>query len=506
MRDSLIKKITIQRLAREEFEDGIPVPVEVPMIVDGVSNLETDTTEYDVAATEEELKVMQADNQTVAAVTEALEDLATTVRVLIDNGQCTGGTLALLHLAGEQYVSQLGERPVRLSFESLDTASLERQHELALEGFFENVGQSYVMSVKHHVNAVKDFFKGTSGKIKKYATALNDAEREYEQTKSHFAIGPYEGSLNDLWYFFSTTAGMSKKILVDLKDDVAFSRYALVTYPEKVLDTAHKLTGMIKSGKLDSLANVQKLAKQVEGLSSGFDLFDSKLAKTASYFNAVTLGEDSGSATKPLTIGNTTYDKLAGLATSRAWVEQGSTTHSAKKAGAYIGSAVAHGVIAGAIGTVGVAAAAGTISGATTALSSMANRGASSYLTPQFDYSASDIATVIAGGKAYLDNVEHYLKLDHNFETSADAFVGSLSALSKTVNHTGGDKETVEAAKKLMRQLDKFGTNLLFENFCKPAVAEIARSIKGGKYCMYLGKRMIYNATVAEDHKAKAKK
>lgn len=489
------------KLAREEAEidptaagqgEGggtvVPPNPEEPLPVINATGFSDDAMETDIGTGGEDLAAQVRDSQEVEAAQEALDSYASQIRVLIATESCTETTAKLLEMGIGFQMARLHMDNSKVNVESLSVgANIVEVHqamlnELATENVFLNdIAQHYVVSFKHHWNAVADFMRTTSSKLKKYEAKVQAGKAEFERASKKMGNKPIEGSLSELWYHFSTDAGQVKDIVKAVKDDLNFSSYVLTTYPKKVMDTANKVVNILKSADFSTVDGIEKTVKAVEALPSGAELFDKKFMKQ-SYLGVTTLTNDAGTQRKPITIKGTPHAKLAELATPNAVVETGSLKHSAKKVGSYVG-----GAYAGAI-TGGVAAHfAGNVVGNAV---KVATHGAMAAFTARVKMSSQDLSNLIGDAETYLKNVRSYLELENSLEHLEQQVSDAL----KRVGQAEPDHEAAEVAKQALKQIDQYLTNLVCENFARPAVQEIQRSIKTSKYIMYMAHRLMFNA------------
>lgn len=429
---------------------------------------DTSAFEGDVAALSAEEEDDFEDNDTVNAVMESLQLYAGQLQTLVKTKKGTPDTLALITFGAQQQLNRLHVQMPNVALESADS-NIHQQHaqaQMALEGIWENLKQSLVVEWKDQMNRRLDFFKTTEGELKKYEGKLDSALAEYNHTKSSFSKGKVEGGYAGIWPFFSNSEGKVKDISAALSQDLAYSKYMLVTYPSEIIATVKKLTAIIKTSKVDSVEKMAGLVKSVERLPHPLALFDHRTLealKKNDLLGVVGLEIKDGTKYNVLDIGGYKATKLAEIATSSRIVQKRSFTHGRKE---YVGKVgkqllVGHGVEA--------------------ALGSM-------------ELSADDIGHILMEGRSYLENVRAYRELDKSFGPVGDDFIAATEALS--AGFKSMEKADVKVCTQAADQIFDYFLSLQ-QSLTNPAGQEVGRALKGSKFCVYFGLRMIANATGA---------
>jgi hypothetical protein len=345
-----------------------------------------------------------------------------------------------------------------VAVENYGTLSSEQQAKIALEGvgttlktwFF----QDPVLHFKHWKDIVLDSFKSVGSKLAKYEKKCAQNKAEYEAKKG--SLDPtVEVNLHGLWYFFTTRDGQPKNFMSSLAKDLSMSTYVLTRYPAAVIAEIEKLTSAVKSGNAKSKANIEALAKKVAALKSPAELFDGSYLGEGKYFNVTSLNAEAA---------NGGGDRLGQLGRSGTVVESTATGHKVGKAGMFA-------LRQGAMGPMGMTAA----------------MAASVTMSEEVHLSVRDLGEVFEAAQAYLDNVKTFLGMEQKFGHAVDALGAAMAALGKTA----GEHPDPEIG-SIGDKIEAYGKTLT-RAFQRPALQEVARSIRASKYCNYFGLRGIFN-------------
>jgi len=421
-----------------------------------------DGVEYDISRVSQDMDAEFEDEQSMSVVMENLAGYALCIESLIQNNACSEGTLTALRLGVEQQLNRIHAPINAVSLES-EGVDIVRQHEIALEGIRDILNKYYqanVLGVKHRLNAVADFFRSTHSQIGKYRNKLSDAESEFRTESGSWENVQHEGSLLELWYHFSNDRGQTKDISSAIAKDVALSTYILKTYSGEVIGAVAKLGAIIRAGKLRTLKDAEKFFQDVERLKTGAQLFNQSYIGGHPYLSVTGLTVKRGDRRRVNEIGGKARSRLAELATPDTVVEVGKWTHTAMK------------VAANGTGYVGM----------------IANFVASA----KIKMTTNEIGDAIKAGFTYLDNVDSYITNGRRFLIEAAKASEALVRLVDTIDNEM-PSEDAAAVRAGVKQVEQYLNNLV-HCYQNPAKAEVARSIKGAKYNMYLALRMIFNA------------
>jgi hypothetical protein len=98
-----------------------------------------------------------------------------------------------------------------------------------------------------------------------------------------------------------------------------------------------------------------------------------------------------------------------------------------------------------------------------------------------------DLGEVFEAAQAYLNNVKTFLAMESKFAHAVDALGAAMAALGKTA----GEHPDAEIG-SIGDKIEAYGKTLT-RAFQRPALQEVARSIRASKYCNYFGLRGIFN-------------
>lgn len=398
------------------------------------------------------------------AAKEVIEIAIESIETLIATNKCTNETAWLINQGTRSALDTLGFTRPMPSLESFDGSDIVAQHKLALESFqdaLNTYNQTEILRAKKAYNGTVDLFKSTAGQLKKYKTKLEAAKKEYESKKGEMTQANYNVNLSELWQHFSTAAGPTEDIIAAIRKDLGLSEYILTKYPTLVIDTMKKLVALTTSAAMaKDPAAIKTFLKSVEGLHSGVELFDkSFIVKGHPYLSVTGVEVKVGSSRAELIVDGQAFTKLAALATASVVAETSSVKHAIKKA--------------------------------------LVNE-----MWTDLKYKSGEIATVIDFGQDYIKNVEKYLTHGAEIDKLGVEFTANLIRMGASAKSMEADGKVKGQIKKAISQVDQIYSNLL-HCFKQPAGDEVARSIKGAKYCQYLALRLIYNATGSVNKKEK---
>lgn len=426
-----------------------------------------ESAEYETTLVDTEMKEDRNADQEESAAMESLFITGQMIQRLIKTGKCSQETLDLTRMIAQEQLNRLGYSLPNMGMESV-LLDIPQQHNVVMEAISniwqrgeENRGsQIFVMTWKHQINAITDLFKSNKSQITKYEGSLKDAKSEYSSKSS----GPlkrdkHRVSMAELWYHFTTAEGPVDDIEAALKKDLTLSTYALTKHPVAINGLFEKLLTALKAYKSDGNASIVKLAKAVEGMANPSELFDKSLIGAKTFLSVVTVSRSRGAERKPLTLAGTTFTKLAELATADHVSESGSMKHGAKKV-----FAKSNGLASNAF-----------------------NKSAQG-----IEFEPKEIEPVIDSGLVYLENCKKFMEMEGRFEDILNqCFVISDKIYSDIGGNQFGNSDDSKAAKAIVDQIFRYADNICAA-FYSPASSELARSIKGAKYCGYLAKRMVY--------------
>lgn len=422
-------------------------------IIDGGDNLVEDLLHAD-----EELASQTRDIETTAAVLEHLDDYAFALESMIENDECTPQALQLVETGINNELARVDETMELPALES-DTTPAQRG-QMALEflrNWFHRVATQWVVSRKHSRDFWNDLIRSVESRVGKYRNRLEKGKAEYNHKKDEWNEREHTGNLVEMWYHFATDHGDAKQLIPEIEKDVKMSSYVLIEYPKKIAELYKKAEGVLGQAKLSDEANAIRLAKAIEGLAHPASLFDRSMIGGKPFLSVTGLEVDVGTKRKPVSIGDVSFAKLSELASPKKVVETGSWQHTATKIAAH---------------TIGFVAA----------------RKQSARMTIKF--SSQDVGTVIDAGFQYLEHVDAYLKQAKLFAQEGEAIESTFTKFEQTASDQMQSGREVAA---MIRQVQQFLENIE-DCFKSPATKEMARSIKGAKYCDYMSLRMIYQA------------
>lgn len=356
------------------------------------------------------------------------------------------------------------------NFTSIDLQSSDsnyQAHQLTLEAAIDWVNkifQQTVVHTKHTWNATMDFFHGLDSRISKYEQKLEAASSEFKAKSNGLQKTGNRVSLNELWYFFKTGDGQATDLMGDLMFDTNASKYVLVEYTGKVISEMEKLASIISRAKFSDDKQVLSFVKQIEGLKTPSELFDKKYLTGKPLFNVTGFKVTKSKRSKAITIDGKVCSRFAEMASLDPVTQDGSLAHTGLKAGYFLSNGVP---------------VLNTVSNITELV--VAN---------EFIYSVNQIGQVIDFGKRYIDGITKYADLASKFATVSNKLIKSLENESMMMSNYTDENSVI---KPVISQMLKI-VNSYEMAFSQPAKSEVARSLRGAKYCHYLALRMIYNA------------
>jgi len=323
---------------------------------------------------------------------------------------------------------------------------------------FDDLFQYQVLHWKHFRDVQNDFFSETNPKIARYNQKLNETWREFQEKKHKFRDGEHHLSLMELWYFFSNKQGASRNVIRDLQQDTEFSKFVLVTYRKAVIDQLSALASIVQGARLHSLADCHKVIEAIQRLKTIDELFDDKWLGEGRYFNVTSVIKSAGSVGKDFEFDGKSYSRATELSSGARVVEKKSKGHTAMKVVANV-----------------------TNIGAAIKGSSIA----------PMEISTNEIGEIIMFGKDYVANLDTGLELSNSAERATNALMRGVEAMRGSSHIPADDIPELRKFVKFVGQVaDSYIAALK-----QPFGAEVIRSIKGAKYCYYIGLRCIYNAS-----------
>jgi hypothetical protein len=375
---------------------------------------------------------------------ESLFEYYNLLRGLIHSGAVTPAATALIIKGVNQQLAGVGLEG--LSFPALESyrrAGTEEQAKIALEGIGTKLKtllfQDPVLKFKHYKDIILDSFKSIESKLAKYEGKTQQNKAEFEQKRGKLGAR-IEINLHGLWYFFATGQGQPSNLTAALSNDLAGSGYMLTKYPAEVIASIEKLAATLASGSAKDKPSIDALAKRVEALKSPAELFDPQFMGNGKYFNVTSVV-----ASRDQTQGS----RLEQLSRSGFVLEKSSVEHTARKA------------FTGPVPSI--------------------------MRSKEIVMSVQQLGEVFDAAQAYCDNVKHFLALEAKFAGAAAKLGDALKKLSGTAQ--GHDRDVIAVGDRIEAY-----AKLLMRAFQRPALQEAARSLRGSKYCNYLGLRGIFNS------------
>lgn len=416
-----------------------------------------DDLDSELLHADEELQTQTRDIETTAVVLEHLDDYAIALETLLEGDECTPRAVELIETGINNELARVDETMELPALES-DTTGAQRG-QLALEflrDWFHRVATQWVVSRKHRDDFWSDLIKGVEARVGKYRTRLEKGKAEYDHKKGGWHESRHTGNLIEMWYHFATDHGDAKNLVPAIEKDVQMSSYVLIEYPKLVTDLYKKAAATMSGSKLTDEASALRLGKAVEALPHPVSLFDRELLGGKPFLSVTGLEYDVGTKRKPVTVNGATFAKLSELASPKKVVESGSWKHTAMKVFSHTN--LGSGVKSGAGMTI--------------------------------KFTTQDVGAVIDAGFQYLEHVDAYLKLAYAFKKEGEAFDRIFDGFEKSVAENMQSGREVAA---MLRQIQQYLDNI-DDCFKSPATKEMARSIKGAKYCDYMSLRMIFQA------------
>lgn len=434
------------------------VPAEVVATPEELVEQQEEVIEVGSDDVETELLISDSDTQNdfneeekTSVAVESLAMFAAITKDLIATRRCSMESLSLIRVGVAPHLAALNVKPLVIATES--DKSIEELHQMALEGFWNNIAQNWVVSYKHLINATTDFFKNKEKQVEKYVAVLDKAESEWKEKLPKLQRNQQDVSLDQLWYYFRKTSGQVDHPSSELKLEEDLSTYVLTKYTNDVLGELEKLASILTTAKFDSSANVIALAKKVEGLRSPIEMFDKKFVSGKQFMNATQLVLEQGTKRSAISIDDTLLEKLSKLATPSCVSTSGSFTHNALKVAANSNG----------YGTLAAFA-----------------------LSKNLIIGNDDVAKLIKSSGKMLENVESYFNSATKFSAAVDKLTKGLSGIRDTAD---GSPEAV----KVLNQINQVARNYI-NAYKRTGVEVAAHSIKGAKYTGYLVNRIIWNA------------
>lgn len=426
---------------------------ESPLVQDELTSFEDD---IDAAAFNEEHRV-----DANAAEAIALENMILNVRMfkdLIGKRNYSQEAANVMAAVIRNQMQSEGCSFINVDMQSGSDDSLK--HQLTLESamdWLNRMLQQPVMDFKHQWNGVTDFFRGLNGKFAKYDEKLGNAMNEYKSKQNELSKTGNKVALNELWFFFKTGDGQMTNLNGGLSFDTNASAYVLETYTRNVITETEKLAGLLSSARLKDEKSVLAFIKAVEGLKSPTELFDKKYLMGKPLFNVTGFEVKRGKRHSAIDVSGKTCTRFAELASGDLITQTGTYSHPALK--------VAY------------------------QLTKPTSSWADLVVANEFTYSADDIEKVIEFGQKYLNNVKAYNNMLSKYSNAINKICKALESFGKEESNISDDVDARQFSNQLVKIVGTY-----MDAYTLPAKHEVARSLRGAKYCHYLALRMIFNA------------
>ena len=427
---------------------------------DGENNLPEETEEEQGAELETALAETQSyfqdfinDRANQISSLESLNVLISSMEGLIKDSRHAEAN-AVLQAAKNMYPGIVSS----FTMEDLgDSPDFNGDASVAVEGLrqiFDRVIQNYVLNFKQDVDFFHGLFLNTKKNIDKYRGRLNAALDEFNST-SFSSNTNNRLSLNSLWYFFRTEKGQITDMVKALENDIKVNEYILKKYPKDVSNNFSKLSSAIKTVKVTKEEDVVKSFQKLTTLEHPADLFKGFPIKGYPYLDMMGLAmHTTRQAPISIELDKINTDKVRDLTVSKTIKENWNFKHEALVFGSRV---TRPGVFLNLI------------------------------LSKSLEYHISDIGTSLKIGLRYINNSSDYL----NFLNKATRDIESAAEAYRKLADTG--QYEIEGFRSLMITIARLIDNHL--NCIKnPAVKELSRSAKAGRYIAYAGRRMIANA------------
>lgn len=467
----------------EEVPPLVEEPTDPTLIENALGG--ADDIEADLVRADIEVQAEADTGDTIREAMESLMILSASLGASIKNKSYSAESLAYMRHSANQHLSVARLKLPSDAMES-EVYSIEQQYTIvqeSIESGLNRLAQQGIMSFKHIVNGVSDMFKGTASKLDKYAEVLDSAEKDYNEKKGSLTREAHKGNMAGVWQFFTTekAANQAKELVPATMKDVAVSSYLLLDYPASVKKQIEGLVRALGSGTARNKAELTRILDAIEKLQSPIDTFKKDLLGGKPLFNVTGLEIKAGKARTPVTFGGKTYQNIAKLASPMTIVESTSFDHQATKAM----NGAAH--VAGAAVAVGAMPLVSPL-----AIGSAINLAAGVAGTGSFTYTNEDIPKMIKLGRQYLDNVRKAIASQATDEAIYDRLEQALDNILTSVPEDldGADSKALD---RIDFQILQVAENLLRQGG-SPVTAEMARSLKGVKYCGYIVQRMIAGA------------
>lgn len=373
-------------------------------------------------------------------------------------------------------INRYGTPAMEDEFKSLHTGvSLESYDAVALEGFgsrliklLKNNAQEIVVSWKNFYDVIGDFFTSTEKQATTYRSRLEGVKKEYEEKKSGWKETTHHGSLAEMQYFFIRNPKREmgwkklKDLVADLRTDIKYSNDILSKLPETALKNLQEFSSALNSARFGKESDIKSVVSSFEHQSPVKDLVDKKLIGDYLLFDARSI-EYVAKPGHSFKSDLSKKQKLVDLAVSAEYKETKSVLHRAGK------------VLRG--------------SGIGGALHGLSNRWFS-----DLEVTTEEIGDVIRIGFQYIDNIDEFGKLQNKYRAQMSSFGKALNKFMDAASEADFDKGVdPDEVADLAHIATTHSTNLR-KALLDMQTVEVARALKGAKYCGYMANRLVFNA------------
>ena len=414
-----------------------------------------DNLEADALMAENELQSVQRTDERLEEARSVMDSYREQIEATLDSGKEPTAELAETARRLVEAEANLveGESPVSLESHAVPRQQLQLALEFLKSDYMNRHAQAWVLNWKNQADIVANLFTTTNYQLKKYEARVNAAQAEYNEKRHDWKQPKQRGSLVSLWDHFTTGAGQSINVLDDMSFDSDVSKYLLMTYPAKVIDSMKQLAQAVKSAKFGSAADAAAFAKKVGSLAFAPMQFESKYLGDHPLFGMMGLERKAGRTPDAVEIDGAEFKELATRATPMEIVQKTRFDHIWKQATYNYGDNIASAPV---------------------------------------EFTNAEIGDLFKGAKEYLEHVRGFIKLKPQYEQAQKALAEALVAADATLAQIE-DRRVRKLTEQVLNQAKRMAKTTL-QNFARPATREVARSIKTCRYANYLGLRMIYNA------------
>lgn len=257
-------------------------------------------------------------DENLDALSDDVDTFVASVESIIDSGQCSRGTAAMVYASLESITTRMGIELTLPSLES-DDYSAEDIHTIAMEAFSDILGriiQGYVNKYKTMFAGLIILFRGRAKLAQRHKRRIGEYRQEWKEKGDEIYQIRQTGSALGLMtqqVFYANNRVVTDPF-AQLTHDMTFYRWFFGPYSRSLEQAANTVGQTFKSTRINSDKDIETLVGKIVKLKRPAQLFDQKyLNKGPILMKNMGFTLKTSKAPRPAGRG-AVYDRLAELA------------------------------------------------------------------------------------------------------------------------------------------------------------------------------------------------